>query len=192
LVYVMIIVYIVPLTYGTRMIAFLKNDQWVTKLLASTGVVLLLIHVAQGLAVKAYWETHPEEYLKSVAERPRLEEALAKLEKEREAKRWDENHPQEVAMREAQRQQAAAEEARKFKAEMEVQRQQDELTRQQRAEKSRLDREEELRQREERALLERQAANRRAALEEQRLKEMPPEQRKAEEDLKRYGPQKSN
>jgi hypothetical protein len=48
-----------------------------------------LLWLAQRMVVGAYWETHPEEYLKSVAERPQIQATLAALKKRHEQKKSD-------------------------------------------------------------------------------------------------------
>lgn len=57
----------------------LQNSVWATKLLASAVVALTLMVVAQRLAVRAYWEVHPEEQLKAATQQPLVERALVKL-----------------------------------------------------------------------------------------------------------------
>ena len=60
-----------------RAITRVGGNNW--RLLGGILAVVLLLVFAQRLAIQAYWETHPEEYIKAVAQRPALEAVLTKV-----------------------------------------------------------------------------------------------------------------
>jgi hypothetical protein len=51
----------------------------VRKLIGGFMAIALLLVLAQRLAVDAYWETHPEEYLKAVSQESAFRAMLARV-----------------------------------------------------------------------------------------------------------------